>query len=205
MFHPGAEFILESLWDIDRGRAICAIVLTKQIVIYLRHRTADPAKLIQQRRTIRQAIEMRDIVDCIRIGGHFMGLAVIHHLEAVLYRAQPVIAFAEQLRIVRFDDLRRSQRIKCLSRALAAQRRHTSAINQLVRLRVELDFPNAAPPALDIKPRPWFARTIIGRTDTRGQPADFFDCSEIQALAPDKGADIVEKPLARRDVTRCRA
>src|SRR5690606_3138940 len=134
-----------------------------------------------------------------------MGLTIVDHLQAMLDDAQPIVGTAEQLCIVGGDDPFGSQRIERGARAAQPEGGQAAAVNELVGLGEELDLADAAPPTLEIEAGPWLGRAGIVAADPAGKTADFFERHEIDAAAPDEGADRGEKLLARLDVTRSRA
>src|SRR5690606_37495050 len=77
-----------------------------------------------------------------------------------------------------------------------------AAVDELVGLRVELDLANPASSFLDVKAGADRLRSSLRGADARGQPAYLRDGPEIEALAPDEGADSGQKSFARRDVAR---
>ena len=119
--------------------------------------------------------------------------------------AQPIVAFTENRGVFGHHDARLSQRIECRPGAAQAQRRIAAAVDQLVRLRKELDLADAATPALEIIARPHRLPAGIVIADAGGEAADLGNRAEIEAAPPDERADRVEKGLPCYHVARCRA
>src|SRR5262245_61678945 len=75
-----------------------------------------------------------------------------------------------------------------------------ASVDQLVGLRVEFDLADAAAALLEIEARADEVGAPGVRADLRGQPADFGDRAEVEALAPDERTDRVEESLSGLDV-----
>ena len=129
-----------------------------------------------------------------------MGLAIIDHLQTMLDDPQPVIGPAQQRRIIASDESARRQCIQAGAGPAQPQRRMPAAVNQLMRLGKEFDLANAAASALEVEAGAGTADLAMRCADAAGEPADFGNRTEIEALAPHEGADRGKKRLARRDV-----
>ena len=205
-FHAPLEPVAKGGGHGDTGVDFSGVVIAvQQGIVPLGHPFADGTHFLHQCLAARQPVQSCNVVHLLGRLGQGMGLPVVHHLQAVLDRAQAIVAFAEDAGILALDDPCPCQRIQGGARAAQAQRRIAAAIDQLVRLGVELDLANAAAPALDVEAWPYLARTLVGLADTHRQSAHLLDGGEIQAATPHEAADLLEKVVARRHVARRRA
>ena len=155
-----------------------AAILRDQIAEQFGDRHRCLRHQIDQRRTILQSVQPRDIVQCLAFG-KAVRLAIRDHLQPVLDRAQHVIGLAHDTRGVGCDMRGRRQRIERRARAARAKRSIAPAMDQLMRLGEEFDLANAAAPQLQIEARPNLLRPRMAVADARRQPPDFVDGAEI--------------------------
>ncbi len=113
-------------------------------------------------------------------------LLVLHHLQAMLDRAQKHIGGLELACRLGGDVAARGQCIEHAQGRPPAQRRVASAEDELLGLHEELDFANAAAPELDVvacdRDRPMPALGVNLALDR----VDIVDGGEIEMLAPEK-------------------
>ena len=171
-------------------------MLFDQTVIPCANRFGDRGQFVHQRRAAGQAIKLGDIIERSRTWRQAVGLQIGNHLQAVLNRAQPVIAFAQQVGIVSTDQPGLRQRIQTGAGAAQPHRRMAAAVDQLVDLGKEFDLADAAAALLDIEPRSRPGGAGMVGTDPLGQPPDFGNRAKIEALAPDERADRDQERLA---------
>ncbi len=176
-----------------------------QPVITLADRFGDRLQLRHQRRTIGQPVEPCDTVQRGGIERQAVGLLVRDHLQAVLERAQPVIALPQYLGIFGGDQPGRGQRVEARAGSAQPQGRVASAVDQLVGLREEFDLADAPAPLLEIEAGAGPQRPVVVGADPLGQPADLGNRAEIEALAPDERPDRGQERLARRQIARAGA
>ena len=106
---------------------------------------------VEQRVAIRCAVQPRHIVERLRRFGQFMRLPILDHLQPMLDRAEEDIGVDEARGDIRLDHpgLRQcGERAACVARP---QRRIAPAVDQLMHLRKEFDFPNAAASPLEVE------------------------------------------------------
>src|SRR5690606_18596527 len=152
-------------------------------------------QLFDQRLAALESVEPGYAVERLRVDRQRVGLAVKDHLQAVLDRPQPVVAFTQQDRIIRRYDALGRQRVERRARAADPHRRVAAAMDQLVRLGEEFDLANPPAPLLEVIARSGFDRPIVIVADPRGQAADFLDCGEVETAPPDKRRYRFEKGL----------
>ena len=75
-------------------------------------------------------------------------------------------------------------------------------MDQLKRLGIEFDLADSAAALLDVEARAGPRGAIMVAPDPSGKPPDLGNRAEVQAFAPDEGADRGQECLARRDVAR---
>ena len=188
----------------QRGGRDRYAIFVEQRVEALRHRCRQSAYMRDQRRAVRQPVEPRDCIELVALGQRVC-LLILDHLEPVLDPAQAAIACRQRSGIVAADAPGFRQRIERHHRPPRPQRRIAPAMDQLMRLRIEFDFANPAAPQFEIVSRLGLRRPGLHFADPMGELAHGIDRSEIEAAAPDEGADMVEKRFARRDVARAGA
>ena len=182
------------------GHAGCGgRILLDQGVEAQPHLFRHPRQSGHQRVAIRQPVQPGDIVQRLAIG-QFMRLLVLHHLQAMFDTPQPVVGFAQGLRVLRRDTPRTRQRIESGPCTAQPQGRVAPAMHQLMRLGEEFHFANAAAPVLDAVIRPRNARAVMPRPDPQSQAANGVDRPEIEAAPPDETVDRRQEIAARRDV-----
>ena len=127
------------------------------------------AQQVEQRGAVGEAVQPRDIVERVRLGGQAVGLAVVDHLQPVLDRAQQAIGLAQApprppapIR----PALR--QRRKRVERRRRAQLGLAAAMDELVDLGEELDLADAAAAALEVEARAEGLALRIMVADPRG-------------------------------------
>ena len=108
-------------------------------------------------------------------------------------RPQPVIGLAQTPRIAGPDARGCRQRVERCPRSPRAQRVVAPAMDQLVRLREELDLADPPAPELEIVARFGTPRSALFVANAMGQSANFVDRTEIEAPPPDEGPNMIEK------------
>jgi hypothetical protein len=106
-------------------------------------------------------------------------LLVPDHLQAVFDRPQPVIGLAQTPRIAGPDARCCRQRVERCPRSPRAQRVVAPAMDQLVRLREELDLADPAATELEIVARFGTTRSALFVTNAMGQSANFVERSML--------------------------
>ncbi len=160
----------------------------------------DRLELRHQRRSVIQPLEPGDIFKRGWIERERMGLLIGNHLQPVLERAKPVIAFAQHLRVLFADQPGGGQSIEAGPRAAQPQRGIASAVDQLMGLGEEFDLPNPPAPLLEVEAGAWALGAGVVGADSLGQPSDLGDRPEIEAAPPDERADRGKEALACRHI-----
>ena len=208
MLHACAVTVRQRLGTINRfarngqrPRHRPAADLVEQLV----EQRADLRRMLRQiryqRPGIRQSVQPRHGLQRIA-AGQAVGLAILHHLQAVLDRAQAAIGRRERVRICLRHEPLCHQCIQRIEQAAHAKRRFAPAMDQLLRLDEEFDLADAAPALLYIEGRTGLLRAVMLGPDPLGQRADFRDRPEIETAAPDERVDGRQKCLAGGYVAR---
>ena len=133
--------------------------------------------------------------------GQQMGLLIGDHLQAVFHPAQSVVTIAEDFGVCGGNAPGCGQRIQRAAGSPVPQAGVTPAVDQLMRLGEKFHLANAAPAQLHIVIRRRAARASLFFANPVGQTANFVDRPEIKAAPPHEGADMIEKGLARRNIS----
>ena len=152
------------------------------------------------------AHEAGDAFDAFGRGRHLMRLGVVHHLQAMFQLAVGAVMIGQFSRHLGGDPALRSQRLEAPQRGAVTQGRIAPARDQLAGLGEELDLADAALPQLDVVVlQPDGAMQAAVVADAQAHVMGVLDRGKVQMLAPDKGRERLEKPVARRDVARAGA
>jgi hypothetical protein len=161
---------------------------------------------------VRIAEENRDPRQLRRLLGHVVGLPISDHLKAVLDLAEVGVGRRQLGLGVRRDLARSGEQAERLDRGADAQGRIAAAPDELQGLDQELDLADTAFAQLDVVPgdprrrvRRVRQRAAPVRVDAPLHRVDIGDGGEIEARAPDEGADRVQERLPQGAVARHRA
>src|SRR5205814_2600206 len=97
-----------------------------------------------------EAHEAGDAAKLAGVGRERLGLLVVDHLQAMLELAEKLVGFGQLIGDPVIDPPRLGEGSQRVDGALAAQIGIGSAIDQLMGLGEELDFPNPAATELDV-------------------------------------------------------
>ncbi|PAV68544.1 hypothetical protein WR25_00345 [Diploscapter pachys] len=128
-------------------------------------------------------------------------LPIVHHLNAMLDRAQQGIGSGERSSLVGADPARPGKCRQCIARRRCPQRRVAPAVDQLMDLREELGLANTAPPPLQVVAGAEALTTRIMVANAPRQVADFADRAEVQPAPPHERPDRIEEIAAERLIT----
>src|SRR4051812_31165559 len=129
-----------------------------------------------------------------------MRLCVVDHLHAVFDGPQKPIGSGERARDILGKAAGGKQRADGVECCRRAQRQIAAAVDHLLNLHEELDFPNAAAPALEVVARSDMRTLSEVVADARRNLAHVFDDAEVERAAPDKWMDRIEESLTERTV-----
>ena len=125
-----------------------------------------------------------------------MGLLVIHHLQPVLQPSQKAIGLGHLLGGPPVDPLDPGQRIQGGDGSAIAQFRDAAAPDQLLRLAEKLDLADAAAAQLYVVAVDRDSRAAAMGVDLALDRMHVLNRREIQILAPDIGAQMMQESLA---------
>src|SRR6185312_12419052 len=126
-----------------------------------------------------ETVELRNIVEIRRRGGKQVRLRIRDHLHAMLDRAQQPVSACERVGGVRLEPSRVTQRLDRIQRRSRPDRRVAAAMDHLLNLDKELDFANAAAPALEIEPGAYLGPLSEMVADSGGNLPHVFDHPEV--------------------------
>ena len=167
----------------------------------------DPGQPILQPRRPGRGIARphhpRDPVDPLGRGRHQLCLRIVHHLDAMLDLAMLAVVIGQFARHIGGHPTLDGQFRQPPHGGAVAQIGVTPARDQLPCLGEEFDLADTALTQLQIVPG-HLDRTAQPLVGANAQPhvMGILNRGEIQMLAPDKGGQRLQKPLARRDVAR---
>ena len=147
-----------------------------------------------------KAEKAREALKLFSLGRQRLRLLVIHHLQAMLDRAQKTIGVLHVVARLGVDPAVVAKLVERRQRVAVAQVRITAAGDQLLGLREELDLADAAAAELDVVPLDRnLAMAAIG-VDLPLHRVHVGDGGEVEILSPDERREFVENRLASRDV-----
>ena len=130
---------------------------------------------------------------------------VLDHLQAVLEPAEEAVRVDQRVHRLLARALGGGERPERIAGRAGAQRVVAAAPDELLRLRVKLDLPNAAPAALDVVPGDVEVLAAGLGVDLPLDRLDVLDRREIEILAPDEGPQPLDHVGADRHVAGGRA
>ena len=162
-----------------------------------RHRFAQQ---FDQVGPVRQPMKPRHPVQRLA-GRQRVRLPIVHHLNAMLDRAQQGIGSGERSSLVGANPARPGERRQGIARRGCPQRRIAPAMDQLMDLREELRLADTAPPPLQVVAGAEALTARIMVADAPRQVADFADRAKVQPAPPHERSDRIEEIAAERLIT----
>ena len=150
----------------------------------------------------RIAAELGEALQLLLVRRQALRLLVGHHLQPVLDGAQEAVGLGELVARLRGDPAFVVERFQHVERAPAAQARAAPAEDELLRLHEELDLADAAASELDVVACHRDLVVPAHRVDLPLHGMHVGDGGEVEILAPDEGAQLVQKGLAEREIAR---
>src|SRR6185436_12753995 len=118
---------------------------------------------------------------------------VIGHLQAVLDAAEIPVGVDQIVGSGPVDAPGRDQRVERVASRARSQARVPAAVDQLLRLREELDLADTAAPDLDVVPGNGHLGAATMSVDLALDRVDVLDRREVEIAAPDIGPDALEE------------